>query len=95
MIIPPSHWTNFPGFRMLSGSNAFLMASMVESADGLSFFRNGALVIPMPCSPVTVPPRAMTTSYISLTVLSARLQESSEQGSTRSFVCRLPSAACP
>ena len=69
--IGPAHWSAFPGFRMLSGSMACFMALIVESSVALSFWKLGALAIPTPCSPVTVPPSSMQTSKISSTAFDA------------------------
>ena len=54
---------------MFSGSMAFLMALMLDISDALSFWKLGALEIPTPCSPVTVPPSSMHASKISSTAL--------------------------
>jgi hypothetical protein len=49
---------NFPGFIRLSGSKAALIARIVSTAEPCSFRRASILPIPIPCSPVQVPPRA-------------------------------------
>ena len=56
----------FPGFRMLFGSKAFLMARKRFSSCGVkASFIKGALDNPMPCSPLSVPPISMVILKIS------------------------------
>ena len=53
--------TSLPGFMMLFGSKAFLMALMTfSSAAGVFLANSSSFLKPMPCSPLILPPRAYT-----------------------------------
>lgn len=54
-----------PGFMRPLGSSAFLIARIVPTADApCSVRRCSRLTMPMPCSPVQLPPAAMARSII-------------------------------
>ena len=54
--------TTLPGLRMPSGSSAALIARMTATASApRCSSRNSRRAAPMPCSPVTVPPRPIAT----------------------------------
>src|ERR1035437_8787824 len=72
--LPSRRYTNLPGFKMPCGSSAALMVrcsfcDSLETACGHQRF----LARPMPCSPVMLPPEAITQRNSSSRQASARI----------------------
>ena len=89
-----AHCTNLPGFRMPWGSKAALTRRVsARPSSPRAHPRYGALAEPMPCSPLSVPPRSRAARKISATAALACPMTSASSGSTSRVGCRLPSPA--